>query len=158
VTRGRVSWKIISGTGKYATLRGNDTYTGEIIGGDPSDPISVIYRTTWTGMVEFDATPPVVGVAATATRLKQPAGAYSVRISLVVRNEEPGSRIAYRVVVRAGSFFVPGGSKRGATTSGRAVLTLRVKPPRSARTVQVIVKASDPIGNESTTTGLLKLR
>jgi hypothetical protein len=80
VTRGRVSWKIISGTDKYATLRGNGTYTGEIIGGDPSDPISVIYRTTWTGMVEFDATPPLVGVAATATRLKQPAGAYSVRI------------------------------------------------------------------------------
>jgi hypothetical protein len=152
---GRGSWRITEGTGKYATLRGSGSYVGELVSGDPDDFASISYRTTWTGKVDFDAAAPVVGIAATAIKLKLPRRAYSLRVMLVVRNEEAAARVAYSLSVKSGAVSVA--SRQGVTTGGRATLSLRISPPRTARAVRLIVTASDPVGNESTTTRSIRL-
>jgi hypothetical protein len=154
---GSGSWQIIRGTGKYPNLRGSGTYIGQRLSGDPADFLSISYRTTWKGLVDFDAVPPALALTATATKLKLPGRTYSVRVALVVRNEEPGARVTYSLIVQSRGRFVPGGSRQGSTTAGRAAFTLRIAPPRTARAVQISVRASDPLGNENTTTRSVKL-
>jgi hypothetical protein len=151
------SWKILGGTGKYEKLRGSGTYRGQIISGDPFDFSTVTYRSTWQGLVGFDADPPALTLTATATKLKLPRRTYSLRVALVVRNEEPAARVTYSLIVQANKQYVSGGSRQGSTTTGRAALALRITPPRTARTVQINVRATDPLGNESTTTRPVKL-
>ena len=152
---GRGSWKITEGTGKYATLRGSGSYVGERLSGDPDDFASISYRTTWTGKVDFDASAPVVGLTATAAKLRLPRRTYSLRITLAVRNEEAGARVAYSLTVKSGALILA--SRQGATTSGRAPVTLRIRPPLTARAVQLIATASDPVANESMTTRSIRL-
>ena len=154
---GSGSWHIIGGTGKYEKLRGSGTYSGQILSGDPFDFSSVTYRTTWQGLVGFDADPPALTLSATATKLKLPKRTYSLRVGFAVRNEEPGARVTYSLIVQANKQYVSGGSKQGSTTTGRATFALRITPPRTARTVQISVRAIDPLGNESTTTRPVKL-
>lgn len=154
---GSGSWQIIRGTGKYENLRGSGTYIGQRLSGDPADFVSITYQTTWKGLVDFDAAPPALTLTATATKLKLPRRTYSVRVALVVRNEEPGARVTYSLIVQSRGQFVPGGSRQGSTTAGRAAFTLRITPPRTARAVQISVRASDPVGNENTTTRSVKL-
>ena len=154
---GSGSWQIIRGTGKYENLRGSGTYIGQRLSGDPADFLSITYRTTWKGLVDFDAVPPALTLTATATKLKLPRRTYSVRVALVVRNEELGARVTYSLIVQSRGQFVGGGSKQGSTTAGRAAFTLRITPPRAARAVQISVRASDPVGNENTTTRSVRL-
>jgi hypothetical protein len=151
------SWKIIGGTGKYEELRGSGAYSGQVLSGDPFDFSSVTYRTIWRGLVGFDADPPAVTLTATATKLKLPRRTYSLRVGFAVRNEEPGARVTYSLIVQANRQYVSGGSRQGSTTAGRAAFALRITPPRTARTVQISVRASDPLGNESTTTRPVRL-
>jgi hypothetical protein len=151
------SWNIIGGTGKYEKLRGSGTYGSQVLSGDPLDFSSVIYRTTWRGLVGFDADPPALTLTATATKLKLPRRTYSLRVGFAVRNEEPGARVTYSLIVQANKQYVSGGSRQGSTTTGRAAFALRITPPRTARAVQISVRASDPLGNESTTTRPVKL-
>src|SRR5262245_50547253 len=151
------SWQIIRGTGRYANLRGSGTYIGQRLTGDPADFLSITYQTTWKGSVDFDADPPALSLTATATKLKLPRRTYSMRLALVIRNEEPGARVDYSLIVQSRGQYIPGGSRQGSTTAGRAAFTLRIAPPRTARAVQLSVRASDPVGNESTTTRLVRL-
>ena len=151
---GRGSWQITEGTGTYATLRGSGTYIGEILSGNPDDFASITYRTTWTGRVDFDATAPVLGVIATATNLKLPRRTYLLRITLAVRNEALGAPVAYSLSATSGGLVA---LRKGVTTSGRASLTLTIRPPRTVRAVQLVVTATDPIGNESSTRRAIRL-
>jgi hypothetical protein len=150
-------WKIIGGTGKYDKLRGSGTCSGQILSGDPFDFSTVTYRTTWQGQVGFDADPPALSLTGTATKLKLPKRTYLLRVGLVVRNEEAGARVTYSLTAQAPGQIVPVGSRQGSTTAGRAAFTLRITPPRAARTVQISVRATDPLGNESTTTKRVSL-
>ena len=148
-------WKITEGTGKYATLRGSGTYLGEVLSGDPEDFGSIKYKTVWTGQVDFDVAAPVVAVTARAAKVKASRPTYSLRVTLVIRNEEAGARVAYSLTATSGRVFLA--SREGGTTTGRATLTLRIRPPRSARAVKLVVNAFDPVANESTTTRSIKL-
>jgi hypothetical protein len=154
---GSGSWQIIRGTGKYETLRGSGTYIGQRLSGDPGDFLSITYQTTWKGLVDFDADPPALSLTATATKLKLPKRTYSLRMGLVVRNEAPGARVTYSLIVQSRGRYVSGGSRHGSTTTGRAAFALRITPPRTARAVQLSVRSSDPVGNESTTSRLVRL-
>lgn len=154
---GSGSWQIIKGSGKYATLRGSGTYTGQSLSGDPADFLSITYQTTWKGLVDFDADPPTLTLTATATKLERPRRTYSVRVALVVRNEEPGARVTYALILQARGKYVSGGSKQGSTTTGRAAFVLKVTPPSAARALQLSVRAADPVGNENTTTRAVRL-
>jgi len=151
------SWKIIEGTGKYEELRGSGTYIGQHLSGDPANFSTVTYQATWKGLVDFDADPPALTLTATATKLKLPRRTYSLRVGFAVRNEEPGARVTYSLIVQANKQYVSGGSRQGSTTTGRAVFVLRITPARTARIVQISVRATDSLGNESTTARPVKL-
>src|SRR4051794_19068399 len=70
---GNGTWKIVTGTDRYATLRGQGTYTGHRVSGNPDDFLTVVYQTTWHGVVDFDAVAPSVAATARAKKLRRPA-------------------------------------------------------------------------------------
>jgi hypothetical protein len=148
---GNGTWQIVDGTGRYATLRGVGTYTGHIISGDPQVPESVVYETSWQGIVDFDAVAPTLTATATAKKLRHPKRTYVVK-TLVDAHEAA----SYSVDIRAGKSFLA--YKKAQTTSGRATVKSRVGAPRGVRDLTVIVTAADAVGNESTTTLSVKLK
>lgn len=142
------TWQIVEGTGRYENLRGGGSYKSVILSGSPDDFASITYRSTWTGVVAFDATAPVVNVTAKATTLRKPR-TYTLRVNLELLKEDPGTRISYVVEVTAGRSNLA--IKLGATSTGRATVTARIKPPAAARSIRLSVLATDPVGNASTT-------
>ena len=86
------TWSIEEGTGRYAGLRGRGQYRGEILSGSPSDFGSVVFRASWQGVADVDAVAPTISVtSARATKLRRPAGAYSIRVALVMRDDVDGN-------------------------------------------------------------------
>jgi hypothetical protein len=145
---GSGSWKVVEGTGRYAQLRGQGTYIGTHLSGDPDDFSTVAYRSQWQGVVDFDADPPAIeSLSATARKLPKRVRTYALRVAVTARDASP---IAYTVEVRAGQ--VPLGLKKVSTTSGQAAATLRIQSPRGAWRVRIILAATDVLGNGPTTT------
>jgi hypothetical protein len=143
------SWRIVEGTGTYVTLRGMGRYSSTRLSGDPGDFLSITFRSTWTGTVDFDVDPPSIGLSARATKLRRPARSYALRIVLAVPNEAAGASLAYGVEVTAGRTSLAG--RLGTTTRGKATVALRIKPRRTTRRVKVSVEVTDPVGNRSNT-------
>src|SRR5690349_11701378 len=74
---GAGTWRIVSGTGSLADLRGKGNFTSVRTGGDPNDPETITFRSTWTGVADLDATPPVGKVTRwQARKLKRPKRTY----------------------------------------------------------------------------------
>lgn len=149
------TWRIVDGTGKYATLRGMGRYSSTRLSGDPGDFFSITFRSTWTGTVDFDVDPPSIGLSGRTTKLRRPVGSYTVRIGLTVPNEAAGATLAYSVEVTAGNATLNG--RVGTTTSGKATLALRIKPARATRRVKVSAEVTDPVGNKSSSTRTVTL-
>jgi hypothetical protein len=144
---GNGSWKIVEGTGRYAQLRGQGTYMGTLLSGDPNVFSTIVYRAQWQGVVDFDADPPVIeSLSASARKLSTRVRRYLLRIGVIAR--DASSSISYTVNVRAGT--VPLESKNVSTTSGQAAVTLRISPPRGARSVRISLVATDALGNGPT--------
>jgi hypothetical protein len=148
-------WQIVDGSGKYASLRGVGTYASVRLSGDPEDFLSITFRSTWSGTVDFDTVAPSIGVTARATKLRRPARTYTLQVALNVPNEAPEARLPYRLDVMAGGYLLA--SKVGASTNGRAATTLRIRPGRSTRRVRLNVEVTDPVGNKSSTTRTITL-
>jgi hypothetical protein len=146
---GSGSWRIVSGTGQYATLRGLGTYVSTLVSGDPLDFLSIKYHSTWTGVVDFDVDPPAVVLTARATKLRRPKGFYALRFILRVTNEAQGARLLYSVAVTAGTADLA--DRLGKTTSRSVTTTLRIKPRRTTRRVTLSIDVTDPVGNASKT-------
>ena len=152
---GTGAWKIVEGTGQYATLRGLGTYTSTLITGDPLLFETITYRTSWQGIVAFDTDPPAIEtLTATARALRSRLRAYTVRVGLTIRDANPP--VSYTVDVRVGRTQLD--LKQGSTASGQATVALRVRAPRGARSARVVLIARDPVGNETTATRTARLR
>jgi hypothetical protein len=152
---GSGTWKIVEGTGRYATLRGMGTYTGTLISGQPDVFETITYRTSWQGVVDFDAEPPAIEkFTTTARKLRQPPRTYGLRIALTLR--DPGAPVSYTLDVRAGRAAL--GFKRGSMPSGEATITLRIRPPRAARSARILLTAQDAVGNETSASLAVSLR
>jgi len=148
-------WKVVEGTGRYATLRGKGTFA-TALGGDPLDPTTRTFRETWRGLIDFDNLPPTIAVSrASAERLGRPKGAYRIRVVLSTRDATEGNAVTYRISVRSVSSELA--SRSGETTSGTASTTFRVRPKKNTRSVRLVIVASDPLGNERTITRRLNL-
>jgi hypothetical protein len=148
-------WAIVEGTGPYSTLRGKGTLVNDFVSGDPADHITTTFRETWLGVIDFDVTPPDISISqASAKRLRRPAGAYSIQIVLSARDGSEGNAVSYVITV-TGSVWV---SRSGQTTSGTVSTTLRVRPSARVRRLQLVVVASDPVGNETRVARQLRLR
>jgi hypothetical protein len=152
---GRGSWRIVEGTGRYAALRGVGSYTGTLLSGNPLDFETIVYRTSWQGVVDFDADPPAIeSFATTARKVRSRPRTYALRIS--VRMRDTGTPVWYTAEARSGS--AASAFKRGSTASGQATFTLRLRPPRTARSGRIVFTAQDALGNETMTSRSVRLR
>ena len=144
---GNGTWQIVEGTGSYATLRGMGTYTGTRLSGDPDNFLSIVYRTQWQGLVDFDADPPVVeSFTATAKKLRLKRRTYSLRIA--VTTKDPSIPITFRASLSAGGTpLIPDAGKLAATGPGKGLIAVRVSPPPRARSVRIALTMTDALGN-----------
>ena len=86
---GTGTWQVLAGTGPLADLRGKGTFIGTATSGDPHDPRGLTFRSTWTGVVDLDATPPRLGVlGAKVLKLSSPRNTRLLRLTLSVSDAE----------------------------------------------------------------------
>jgi hypothetical protein len=146
------TWRILEGSGSYARLRGNGSLRAELL----SDWGFATWRSTLEGDVDFDAVAPSVRISkATVTKLRRPAGTYSTRVALALRDNVTDSPVSYTLRVTSGRREL---ARRFGTAKTRAVpMTLRIRPPAGARTVQLQLTGVDPIGNATSVRRVLRL-
>lgn len=157
VTGASGSWVILGGTGQYASLRGKGQRTSTYLAGDPDDWGTITFRSTASGIADLDADAPQIVVSrASATRLPRPVGIYLVRLAFSARDNVEGNVSSYQVTIKAGATDLA--FRRGVTTAGTPSLTLRVRPPKGSRRIQIAITASDPLGNERNHVRSLTLR
>jgi hypothetical protein len=136
-------------------LRGFGSYTGTLVSGDPNAYETISYRTDWQGVAGLDADPPVIETFTTSVRkLRRPLRTYVLRIGLTLR--DASAPVLYKIDVRAGGAVLV--SKQGSTASGPATTTLRLRAPRSARSVRVVIGARDALGTETDASRSVALR
>ena len=150
---GTGAWKIVEGTGRYATLRGMGSYTGTLLSGDPENFPTIVYRTHWQGLVDFDADPPAIASFATTTK-KLPLARRSYSLRVAVTAQDQSTPIQFAVDVSAGRTPL---STKMSTGSGKALIALRISPPPRARGVRIALTTTDALGNTSTTSRSVKL-
>jgi hypothetical protein len=151
------AWEIVSGTGQYAALRGKGAWTSVVLSGDPTRPETVTFRSTSTGAADFDAVAPRIAILrASAAKLRRPRGAYVIRLTVSLGDNVEGNVVSYRVTASRREFVL--GSKTGRTASGRVAVALRLRPPKSSRSVRIRIEASDPLDNTRAVSRSLKLR
>ena len=152
--RGGREWMIVGGSGGYAALRGKGSYSYEVLS---EYPPAVVYRTTLRGVAVADAVAPSVAfTSASATKLRRPAGSYSIRVAFSLRDDFEGPPIAYKLGVTERRHVLA--STTGTTASGSVSTTVRVCPSsKRVRSVDLRLSASDWIGNDVSITRPLKL-
>ena len=154
------TWLIVGGTDRYANLRGKGVYVGgpALTGEDSEDLFPVTYRCTFRGMVDFDAVAPTIAASsATLTRLRQPAGSYSLRLRVAMRDNQRANAVAYMVAVEPAGGGLYLAEKKGSGPAGKVTITLRIRPESGARKVLLHLRAEDPLGNWRWVTRQLKL-
>jgi hypothetical protein len=149
---GARDWVIVEGSGSYADLRGKGSYSYEVLS---EFPPAVVYRTTLRGVADADATAPSLAfTSAIPTKLRRPAGAYSIRVAFSLRDDVEGNTVAYALKVQEGPehprdrrrLFLA--SEEGSTASGSVSTTVRVHPSsKRVRSVDLWLYGSDWIGN-----------
>jgi hypothetical protein len=150
------TWQILDGSGEYADLRGRGWVRAEPL--EIRDSV-VTFRSTLGGVADLDVVAPTIAIAsARAAKLRRPAGAYSIKVALALRDDVEGNSVSYTLRV----FNARGielARKSGTAETEAVPLVLRVLP-RSAKkkTVRLELTASDPVGNATSLTRVLKLR
>ena len=95
-------WTIVEGSGRYAGLRGKGTYSVEncwsgVPGLCVTDRDSDDSR---RGSPTADAVAPSLAItSASATKLRRPAGAYSIHVAFSLRDDVEGNTVAYMLRV-----------------------------------------------------------
>ena len=146
-------WIVEQGSGLYAGLRGKGTSNEEPTSGNPG--VAVITSNGFAGTE--DATAPTLAFTATsATKLRRPVGAYSIRVAFWLRDDAEGTPVRYRLVVTDGLRVLV--STTGTTPSGPVTTTLGVRlSSKRVRSVNLRLYGSDWIGNEVSIDRSLKL-
>ena len=144
------TWRILDGSGSYADLRGRGPLRRELLGREISDLESVTtWRGSYQGTVDRDAVEPTVNFSsATATKLRRPAGAYTLKLRLALRDDVTEHPVSYTLRVTTVHRANQLAQKVGTATTGSAAMTLRIHPPSGLRTVRVALTGADPAGNE----------
>ena len=155
---GSGTWQIVEGSGPLADLRGKGIWSSVRLGGNPTDPATITFRSTWKGVADLDAAPPTVAAQKrSAQKLRRPKGAYRVRLVLTL-NDAAGSAVSYTLAVidprRPYDWLA---TKSGTTSSGRASFSLRIRPGKRTRILQLKVDAGDAVGNTTEYATTLRL-
>jgi hypothetical protein len=149
-------WAIVEGTGRYSTLRGKGTAVSDVVSGDPADHITTTFREIWRGVIDFDVTPPEVNsFRASTERLPRPKGTYSIRVAFAARDGSEGNAVSYAITASGFGVFL---RRSGTITAGTVSTTFRVRAAKRVRRLQLLVVASDPVGNETRIARQLTLR
>ena len=146
-------WTIVQGSGRYADLRGKGGYFNEQFADGPDVWVS---RTSMRGFADDDSVAPSVAItSAGTTKLSPRAGTYSIRVALSLRDDVEENPVTYRLAVKEGPRgphgFTRGDldSAEGSTASGSTTATLHIWPSsKRVRFVQLVLNASDPVGND----------
>jgi hypothetical protein len=156
---GSGTWQIIEGTGALADLRGKGTWTSVRVSGNPLDPATITFRSTWKGAADLDSAPPTVSASKRSVqKLRRPKGTYRLRLVLSL-SDKPGNSVSYSLaIIDPQRPFDWLATKSGATSSGSASFALRVHPSRRTKVLRMKVDASDPVGNTTTFATTLRLR
>ena len=159
---GSASWQIISRTGPLANLRGEGTLTSVLTAGNlsdiPGNLLALAFRSTWTGTVDLDATPPTVAVAKdTVAKLKRPARTYKLRLALAL-GDNGGGPVSYTLNLIDPKTLEALVRKSGSTSASSVGWTLPLKPSASTRALRLEVDASDDVGNKATLKKTIELK
>jgi hypothetical protein len=155
VTDGTGTWQVTGGTRDYAKLRGNGTWNTISVQGNEANPASLTFRTKMQGTAFLDEVAPAAGFSQTSARkLVRTTGAYSIMVVFFAR-DDPESAVSYRLKAKLGSRTLA--SKAGQMALKAASVSLTVRPPKGARTLQLELTATDAVGNKRTVSRSLKL-
>jgi hypothetical protein len=151
------AWRVVEGTGSYAGLRGEGSMRIEVLSNETSGGTSVMtWRSTLEGVVERDAVAPTIAFwSAKAAKLQRPSGSYGLRLGVALRDDVMDNPVSYVLRVTSGGRKLA--EKSGTTRKEAILLALRIRPPAGARTVQLELTGSDPVGNRVSLTRSLKL-
>ncbi len=152
---GTGTWEIALGTGAYMKLRGSGTWSTLSVQGDEGNLLKLSFRSKMEGNAFLDETAPAAGFSkASARKLLRPRGAYLITVVLFARDDaETGA--TFRLRARVGSRTLA--SKAGQTASNAMAVSMTVRPPRGARILQLVLTATDSVGNTRTVQRSLKL-
>jgi hypothetical protein len=154
---GRGSWQIVEGRGRLADLRGKGTWTSVRVSGSSEDLASITFRSSWSGVVGFDVSPPTIALPrARAQKLRKPKRTYVVQL-VVALTDAPGDPVSYEVTVIDTRTALEV-TKFGQTSTGQASLTVRVRPTAKTRTLRVKVLATDAVGNTAQFSKAIRIR
>jgi hypothetical protein len=153
-TQGRSGpWSIVAGTGKFVTLRGFGT--GHVDSSTGTTQPDVVFRDTWTGIADFDATPPTGSLALKLTRPKTPAGKWKATVTLTASDNIAGNHVSYDATATAGNFST---ERKGTMTAGSVSFGFAFHRARRVHTLQIQVDLQDPLANASRIRKAVKLR
>jgi hypothetical protein len=149
----------LPGSGALADLRGKGTFTSVRLTGDPNNPETITFRSTWTGVAALDATPPTTGVKHwRAKKLERPKGAYKVTLGLSL-TDNGGGPVSYQLELvnpkRPSHSYA---FKLGKTATGSVTRSFRIRVGKRTRRVRLKIEATDAVGNESAFAKTLRLR
>jgi hypothetical protein len=138
---GKGTWRIASGTGPYARLRGRGTWRTIAAG-------VIDFNSNWTGVTDFDTAPPRLRIVR-ADSVAQ-AGRYTVTLVLRARDNVSANAVAYTVTAFVGQR--PLARREGTTRSGRVTVRLVVRTTRAVPAIRLVLEAHDPLGNRALVT------
>jgi hypothetical protein len=146
------SWRIISGTGPLADLRGQGTFSSVLTAGSPSDIpgnlLALAFRSTWAGVVDLDAAPPSLSLTkATAVKLKRPKRTYRLTVAIGL-SDSGGGPVLYTLTVIDPANLVTVARKTGTTNASSLVWTFVIGQSTQTRTLRLQADASDQVGNQ----------
>jgi hypothetical protein len=137
-------WSIVAGTGTYVTLRGEGTAFINSSTGPDSSPI--IFSDTWTGVVDFDATPPTGKfTGAKVTRPRAPGGRWRVRVRFVAHAKD--NPVTYTATAASRAFFA---LQSGTVGAGTTTVSFTFRKRAGMRRLKVAIQLFDPVGNTTT--------
>ena len=150
---GSASWRIISGTGPLANLRGTGTLTSVLTAGDlsdiPNNLLALAFISTWTGTVDLDPTPPTLAVTrATIKKVKRPAGTYRLAVALAISDND-GDPVSYALSLIDPRTLEALERENGSTSAGSIGWTFSIKPSARTRQLRLEVDATDQVGNQT---------
>jgi hypothetical protein len=155
---GSGSWQIVSGSGALADLRGKGTFSSTRLTGDPGNPSSITFRSTWDGLADLDAAGPTVAVTSSSVKKTSVKATYSVRLVLSLADSGGGS-VTYTVEVTAPSKpNSPLVYKQATTALATVTSSFRVRLPATTRRLRVKLGATDPLGNTSSVAATIRVR
>jgi hypothetical protein len=135
---GKGTWRIASGAGPYARLRGRGTWRTTAAG-------VIDFNSTWTGLTDFDTAPPRLRIIR-ADSVGQ-AGRYTVKVVVRARDNVSANAVAYSLTAFAGRRPL---ARRKGTTRGRDITArLVVRLARPVPAIRVVLEAEDPVGNRA---------